>query len=32
MLGLALADWLFVAAVMLVIVVCVLLSDMRRKR
>jgi disulfide bond formation protein DsbB len=32
MLGLTTADWLFIAAVMLVIFVCVAFSDMRRKK
>ncbi|GEM_PF-1297179 len=32
MLGFSAADWIFIAGVMVVIFICVALSDMRRKK
>lgn len=32
MFGYSVADWIFIAGVMVVIVVCVAISDMRKKR
>jgi hypothetical protein len=32
MLGLSIADWIFIAGVLLVIFVCVAVSDMNRKK
>jgi len=32
MFGISSADWIFIAGVMLVIFICVALSDMRRKK
>jgi hypothetical protein len=32
MFGLSIADWIFIAVVMVIIFVCVAISDMRKKR